>query len=133
MVNMIESQVNESDYTAMDIAAAFLKMALFAGSILMLLPLILELLIALSTSFPYSLGTSTKVYLSYMSNIMAISYDRLWKLLVDRKMNRTELKEASGISFNVLPDGADTEHVLPCQVLFHNLISDFFKIGLECV
>ncbi len=33
---------------------------------------------------------------------MAISYDRLWKLLVDRKMNRTELKEASGISFNVL-------------------------------
>ncbi|EOS27018.1 ATP-dependent RNA helicase DeaD [Lachnospiraceae bacterium 3-1] len=28
MVNMVESQVNESDYTAMDIAAAFLKMAL---------------------------------------------------------------------------------------------------------
>lgn len=33
---------------------------------------------------------------------MTISYDRLWKLLIDRKMNRTELKEASGISFNVL-------------------------------
>ena len=33
---------------------------------------------------------------------MAISYDRLWKLLIDRKMNRTDLKEASGISFNVL-------------------------------
>ena len=28
MVNMIEQQVNESDYTAMDIAAAFLKLAL---------------------------------------------------------------------------------------------------------
>lgn len=28
MVNMIETQVNESDYTAMDIAAAFLKLAL---------------------------------------------------------------------------------------------------------
>ena len=28
MVNMVETQVNESDYTAMDIAAAFLKMAL---------------------------------------------------------------------------------------------------------
>ena len=28
MVNMIEKQVNESDYTAMDIAAAFLKLAL---------------------------------------------------------------------------------------------------------
>lgn len=27
-----------------------------------------------------------------------ISYDRLWKLLIDRKMNRTELKIKSGIS-----------------------------------
>lgn len=27
-----------------------------------------------------------------------ISYDRLWKLLIDKKMNRTELKEKSGIS-----------------------------------
>ena len=33
---------------------------------------------------------------------MPISYDRLWKQLIDRKMNKTELKEASGISFNVL-------------------------------
>ena len=30
---------------------------------------------------------------------MAICYDKLWKLLIDKKMNRTELKEASGISF----------------------------------
>ena len=33
---------------------------------------------------------------------MAVSYDKLWELLVEKKMNRTELKEASGISFNVL-------------------------------
>ena len=33
---------------------------------------------------------------------MSICYDRLWKLLIDKKMNRTELKEVSGISFNVL-------------------------------
>ena len=33
---------------------------------------------------------------------MAVCYDKLWKLLIDKKMNRTELKEASGISFNVL-------------------------------
>lgn len=33
---------------------------------------------------------------------MAVSYDKLWKLLIDKKMNRTELKEKSGISFNVL-------------------------------
>ena len=25
---------------------------------------------------------------------MAICYDKLWKLLIDKKMNRTELKEA---------------------------------------
>lgn len=33
---------------------------------------------------------------------MAVSYDKLWKLLIDRKMNRTDLKQAAGISFNVL-------------------------------
>lgn len=27
-----------------------------------------------------------------------ISYDKLWKLLIDKKINRTELKEVSGIS-----------------------------------
>lgn len=27
-----------------------------------------------------------------------ISYDKLWKLLIDKKMNRTEMKEKSGIS-----------------------------------
>lgn len=33
---------------------------------------------------------------------MAVSYDKLWKLLIDRKMNRTDLKNISGISFNVV-------------------------------
>jgi DNA (cytosine-5)-methyltransferase 1 len=33
---------------------------------------------------------------------MSINYDKLWKLLIDKKMNRTALKEAAGISFNVL-------------------------------
>lgn len=33
---------------------------------------------------------------------MSICYDRLWTLLDKKNMNRTELKEASGISFNVL-------------------------------
>ena len=28
---------------------------------------------------------------------MPISYDKLWKLLIDKKMNRTDLKGASGI------------------------------------
>lgn len=33
---------------------------------------------------------------------MPVSYDKLWKLLIDKKMNRTELKDAAGISFNIL-------------------------------
>ncbi len=33
---------------------------------------------------------------------MTISYDKLWKLLIDKKMNRTDLKNIAGISFNVL-------------------------------
>ena len=33
---------------------------------------------------------------------MPVSYNKLWKFLIDKKMNRTDLKEAAGISFNVL-------------------------------
>ena len=33
---------------------------------------------------------------------MPVSYDKLWKMLIDKKMNRTELKDVAGISFNVL-------------------------------
>ncbi|MGN0848844.1 MAG: DNA (cytosine-5-)-methyltransferase, partial [Victivallaceae bacterium] len=33
---------------------------------------------------------------------MAISYNKLWKILIDKNMNRTELKKAAGISFNVM-------------------------------
>lgn len=33
---------------------------------------------------------------------MSVSYDKLWKLLIDKKMKRSELKNEAGISFNVL-------------------------------
>jgi DNA-binding Xre family transcriptional regulator len=33
---------------------------------------------------------------------MAVSYNKLWKLLIDKKIKRTELMELSGISTNVL-------------------------------
>ena len=42
---------------------------------------------------------------------MPISYDKLWKLLIDKKMNRTELKDASVISFNVLAKMGRNEFV----------------------
>ena len=33
---------------------------------------------------------------------MQISYDKLWKLLIDKKMSKTELKDLAGISFNMV-------------------------------
>ena len=43
--------------------------------------------------------------------MLALSYDKLWKLLIDKKMNRTDLKEAAGISFNVLAKLGKSETV----------------------
>lgn len=42
---------------------------------------------------------------------MLVSYDKLWKLLIDKKMNRTDLKDAAGISFNVLAKMGRNEFV----------------------
>ena len=30
--------------------------------------------------------------------VMAFSYNKLWKLLIDKEMTRSDLKEASGVS-----------------------------------
>ena len=42
---------------------------------------------------------------------MQVSYDKLWKLLIDRKMNRSELKDVAGISFNVVAKMGRNEFV----------------------
>ena len=42
---------------------------------------------------------------------MARSYDKLWKLLIDKKMMRTELREAAGISTNALAKLGKNESV----------------------
>ena len=33
---------------------------------------------------------------------MAISYDKLWKLLIDKKINKTDLRTAAALSTNTL-------------------------------
>lgn len=33
---------------------------------------------------------------------MAVSYNRLWKLLIDKKMSKAELRRAAGISPNTM-------------------------------
>ena len=42
---------------------------------------------------------------------MAVCYNNLWKLLIDRNMNKTELKEAAGVSFNVMARMGKNEDV----------------------
>ena len=37
-----------------------------------------------------------------MSNDMAISYNKLWKLLVDKKMSKADLRKAAGIAPNTM-------------------------------
>ena len=66
---------------------------------------------------------------------MEVSYKKLWKLLIDKKMNRTELKDAAGISFNVLAKLGRNEFVSMeslqriCQTLSCNIgdIMDFVE------
>ncbi len=42
---------------------------------------------------------------------MPVSYDKLWKILIDKKMKRSDLKDAAGISFNVLAKMGKNEFV----------------------
>lgn len=42
------------------------------------------------------------VILEIWRNVMKVSYDKLWKLLIDRKMKRTDLIKEAKISSNVL-------------------------------
>ena len=42
---------------------------------------------------------------------MLVSYDKLWKKLIDKKMTRTELKDSAGISFNILAKVGRNEFV----------------------
>ncbi len=58
-------------------------------------------------SFPYTKG-NTKEIKAFM---VSVSYNKLWKMLNTRNLSRTELKEKSGISFNVLARMGKNESV----------------------
>lgn len=42
---------------------------------------------------------------------MAVCYNKLWKLLIDRNMKKTELRRATGISTAALAKLGKNEHV----------------------
>lgn len=58
---------------------------------------------------------------------MAISYDNLWKLLIDKRMNKTQLKQLAGISTNAVAklgkNGAVSLETLEkiCKILHCNI------------
>ncbi len=43
--------------------------------------------------------------------VMAIRYNKLWKLLIDREMMKKDLREQSGITTNALAKLGKNEHV----------------------
>jgi len=42
---------------------------------------------------------------------MSISYNKLWKLLIDRKMNKQDLRVAAGVSTSVIAKLGKCENV----------------------
>ena len=42
---------------------------------------------------------------------MAVGYDNLWKLLIDKIINQSELKDLAGINFDVLAQMGKNEFV----------------------
>ena len=67
---------------------------------------------------------------------MAVSYNRLWKLLVDRSMTKTQLIKAAGISTNALAKLGENQDVRVevlvkiCGVL-NCTIDDIMEIATE--
>ena len=66
----------------------------------------------------------------YSEELMAISYDRLWKLLIDRKMSKAELRKKADIAPNTLTKLNKDEEVsmtILCKIC-HTLGTDFGDI-----
>lgn len=68
---------------------------------------------------------------------MAVSYNKLWKLLIDRNMSKTQLIKAAGITTNAMAHLGKNDDVRVgvliriCEVLDCNIddIMDYREIG----
>ena len=67
---------------------------------------------------------------------MAISYNRLWKLMIDHNMNKTQLRQKAGLSSNVIAKMSKNDSVSMdtlvriCQI-FGCEIGDIVEIAPE--
>ena len=44
----------------------------------------------------------SKIVIKERRNMMTISYNKLWKLMIDKNINKTKLREEAGISSNAM-------------------------------
>jgi len=71
-------------------------------------------------------------------NILAISYKKLWKLMIDYNMNKTQLRKKAGLSTNVLAklsknDSVSMDTLMRICQLFHCDVGDIVEIVDESV
>ena len=59
---------------------------------------------------------------------MTYSYNRLWKLLIDKRMTKTEMRKAAGISTNILAKMGKDE---PVSMESLAKIATALKCGLD--
>ena len=59
---------------------------------------------------------------------MEISYDKLWKLMIDKKINKTQLSEKAGITTNAMAKLGKNESV---QIEILSKICKVLKCNIE--
>jgi len=64
---------------------------------------------------------------------MAISYNKLWKLMIDHNMNKTKLRKAAGLSTNVIAklsknDSVSMDTLLRICKAFHCDVGDIVEV-----
>ena len=67
---------------------------------------------------------------------MAISYNKLWKLMIDHKMNKTQLRKETGLSTNVIAklskdDSVSMDTLLRICDVLHCDIGDIVEVVEE--
>ena len=60
---------------------------------------------------------------------MGVSYNRLWKMLIDKNMKRIEMQYLTGISGNILARMGKNQYV--SMETIEKICSNFLSIGFE--
>ena len=69
---------------------------------------------------------------------MAISYKKLWKLLIDRNMKKKDLQSAAGISAASITklgknENVNTDTIAKICIALHCDVSDIMEIAEDCI